>query len=37
MPAGTTAMAEISGRANEPFFEAKVVLEEVVKSEPVVQ
>ncbi len=37
MPAGTTAMAELSGSANEPFFEAKVVLEEVVKSEPVVQ
>ena len=37
LPAGTTAMAELSGSANEPFFEAKVVIEEVVKSEPVVQ
>lgn len=37
MPAGTTAMAELSGGANEPFFEAKIVLQEVVKSEPVVQ
>lgn len=37
MPTGTTAMAEVSGSANEPFFEAKVVLQEVVKSEPVVQ
>ena len=37
LPAGTTAMAELSGSANEPFFEAKVVLQEVVKSEPVVQ
>ena len=37
MPAGTTAMAEISGGGNEPFFEAKVVIQEVVDSGPVVQ
>lgn len=37
VPAGTTAMAEISGGGNEPFFEAKVVIKEVVQSGPVVQ
>jgi hypothetical protein len=30
-------MAEISGGGNEPFFEAKVVIQEVVASGPVVQ
>ena len=37
IPAGTTAMAEMSTTGNEPFFEAKSVIQEVVKSEPVVQ
>lgn len=32
-----TASAEVSGSRNEPFFEAKVVIKEVVKSEPVLQ
>lgn len=35
--AGSGATAEVSGSRNEPFFEAKVVIQEVVKSEPVVQ
>jgi len=37
LPAGTTAMAELSGNSSEPFFEARVVIQEVVQSGPVVQ